>query len=114
MQPAEERGGLLRRRVSQIVIPIPHQPLAALVCCSVKNRVLVSQIVIPMPHQPQRASVRFLKNRVLASAQRLILWKDYVELNFQFLTLAHSEKRGNAHRLASKIAANRLDLTLLC
>ena len=48
---------------------------------------LVSQIVIPMPHQPQRDSVRF-RQKPRASAQRLILRKDYVELNFQFLTLA--------------------------
>ena len=51
-------------------------------------RLLVSQIVIPMPHQPQRVSVRFRQKPRASSAQRLILRKDYVELNFQFLTLA--------------------------
>ena len=40
-----------------------------------------------MPHQPQRDSVRF-RQKPRASALRLILRKDYVELKFQFLTLA--------------------------
>ena len=40
-----------------------------------------------MSHQPQRASVRFRQKPRASSAQRLILRKDYVELNFQFLTL---------------------------
>ena len=47
---------------------------------------LVSQIVVPMPHQPLRVSVRF-RQKPRANEQRLILRKDYVELNFQFLTL---------------------------
>lgn len=47
---------------------------------------LVSQIVIPFPHQPQRASAR-LRQKTRASAQRLVLRKDYVEPYFQFVTL---------------------------
>ena len=64
--------------MSQIVIPMPHQPQRA----SVTNR--NSDV-----HQPQRDSVRFRQKPRASSAQRLmlILCKDYVELNFQFLTL---------------------------
>ena len=40
-----------------------------------------------------------VKNRVLASAQRLILRKDYVELNFQFLTLDLGGMSGHVLRL---------------
>ena len=45
-----------------------------------------------MPHQPLARYVRFLQ-KPRASAQRLILRKDYVELKFQFLTLAPRDRR---------------------